>query len=464
MATLVVVIVLAVVGFRAFPRHQVTVLQDGQALRVAATFRPQDQALGAADIAVQPGDIVVTGEGGNARSLSVERARKVALEVDGRSVALRTQATTISGALAAAGVELRPGDRVLVDGQLSTARGPLVSARFASRTIPSATATDRAKVVTVSVQRARPVVVYLDGSRMETISAAANVQDLLADVGVTVREGDLVSPGLDSPVSAGTVIRLAKARTVRLTLDGKEHVLYTLAQTVGDVVRILGLKLGPNDYVFPNANTPISVNLGVIINTEQVVDETEDVPIPPRVVDEFDAAAAQGTSRMVAGAPGVKRIHYTATYRGGKLMSREKASEEEIEPPTHARRVLGTKAPPGRAPQPAAAAAVPGYSGPYVRAMKVVATWYDASHGVWERDDPNYGTTASGLKLRRGLCATDWSVIPRGTRFFVPGYGECMAADTGSGVKGYHVDLGFEEYDDSRRAWGVQHLEIYILD
>ncbi len=461
MATLVVVIVLAVVGFRAFPRHEVTVLQDGAAVRVGATFRPKNDALSAAAVSLAPGDRVVTGAGGNARSLAVERAHPVTVEADGRALSVRTQATTITGALAAAGIELRPGDRVVLNGQLSTPRGPLQMPLFASRTLPSSSATDSARPVTVTVQRARPVTVYLDGSRMETISAATNVQDLLADVGVTVREGDLVSPSLDAPVSAGTVIRLAKARTVRVTLDGKEHVLYTLAQTVGDVVRVLGLRLGALDYLFPNPNTPISVNLGVVINTHQVVDESEDVPMPPLFVDEFDPTAAAGSVKTVQGSAGVRRLHYTATYHGGQLISREPAADEVVVAPVHTKRVIGTKAPPGRPAAPAAASS-PAYSGPYLRAMTVLATWYDASHGAWARDDPNYGTTASGLKLHHGLCATDWSVIPRGTRFFVPGYGECIAADTGGLIKGKRIDLGFEEGDGA--WWGVRTVEIYILD
>jgi peptidoglycan DL-endopeptidase CwlO len=51
------------------------------------------------------------------------------------------------------------------------------------------------------------------------------------------------------------------------------------------------------------------------------------------------------------------------------------------------------------------------------------------------------GNTASGLPVGPGIIATDPSVIPLGTRVFVPGYGKAVAADTGSAVKGNTIDL-----------------------
>jgi 3D (Asp-Asp-Asp) domain-containing protein len=51
------------------------------------------------------------------------------------------------------------------------------------------------------------------------------------------------------------------------------------------------------------------------------------------------------------------------------------------------------------------------------------------------------GHTASGLPVGQGICATDPRVIPLGTRFDVPGYGLCVAADTGSAVIGATIDI-----------------------
>ncbi len=68
------------------------------------------------------------------------------------------------------------------------------------------------------------------------------------------------------------------------------------------------------------------------------------------------------------------------------------------------------------------------------------------------------GHTASGLPVGLGICATDPRVIPLGTRFDVPGYGRCVAADTGSAVVGAKIDIWMP---DARAAvYGSQTITI----
>ncbi len=71
------------------------------------------------------------------------------------------------------------------------------------------------------------------------------------------------------------------------------------------------------------------------------------------------------------------------------------------------------------------------------------------------------GTTASGLPVGHGIMAVDPSVIPMGTRVYVPGYGDAVAADTGSGVRGAMIDLWFPTTADALR-WGRKTVVITI--
>ena len=52
-------------------------------------------------------------------------------------------------------------------------------------------------------------------------------------------------------------------------------------------------------------------------------------------------------------------------------------------------------------------------------------------------------------------------MIPLGTRFFVPGYGEAVAADVGSSVRGNKIDLWFPSHAQAR-AWGRRTVAIVI--
>ncbi len=62
------------------------------------------------------------------------------------------------------------------------------------------------------------------------------------------------------------------------------------------------------------------------------------------------------------------------------------------------------------------------------------ATAYSAGHGC------GY-ITANGSKAQYGVVAVDPRVIPLGTKLYIEGYGEAVAADTGGAIKGDRIDL-----------------------
>jgi len=315
--------------------------------------------------------------------------------------------------------------------------------------------------ITVSIERARPLTVYIGSYRLETSSAAANVADLLGELGMTVREGDLVRPGLDAEVTAGMTVRLAPALTVNVRLDGKDHTLYTQATSVADVLAVLGVDPGPDELLEPARETVLSPGMTVTIGLTRTVVEAVEEPVPPPTVYETDASLPVGVTRMVPGVPGTRVTNYSVTYKNGVEVSRVLASGGGIvADPVPTRHITGARPGAGGA-KPTLNA--PGYNGTFSKKMSVRATWYNASHGAWAPDDPNYGRTATGVIVDYGICATDPTVIPMGTRFYVPDYGVCVAADTGGGVKGNHVDLGFPE-SVGDPGWGARNIEIYILD
>ncbi|MEO8290436.1 MAG: 3D domain-containing protein [Gaiellaceae bacterium] len=71
------------------------------------------------------------------------------------------------------------------------------------------------------------------------------------------------------------------------------------------------------------------------------------------------------------------------------------------------------------------------------------------------------GTTATGVPVSWGVIAVDPSVIPLGTKMYVPGYGEGVAADTGSAVKGKIIDLWFPTCAQAIN-WGRRTVTITI--
>jgi 3D (Asp-Asp-Asp) domain-containing protein len=70
------------------------------------------------------------------------------------------------------------------------------------------------------------------------------------------------------------------------------------------------------------------------------------------------------------------------------------------------------------------------------------------------------GRTATGMPVGQGVVAVDPSVIPLGTKLFVPGYGNGVAADVGGGIKGDTIDLWMTASQCA--AWGRRTVTITI--
>ena len=93
----------------------------------------------------------------------------------------------------------------------------------------------------------------------------------------------------------------------------------------------------------------------------------------------------------------------------------------------------------------------------YANAITMEATAYLPSDG------DGSGITASGLMAGYGIAAVDPNVIPLGTRLYIPGYGEAIAADTGGAIYGDRIGLCMESYGEAM-AFGRRDVTVYVLN
>jgi 3D (Asp-Asp-Asp) domain-containing protein/peptidoglycan hydrolase CwlO-like protein len=103
----------------------------------------------------------------------------------------------------------------------------------------------------------------------------------------------------------------------------------------------------------------------------------------------------------------------------------------------------------GGAPTPVSAPAPTGPPSPGTR-MTVSSTGYCLR-----------GRTSTGIPTGWGVVAVDPAVIPLGTRMTIPGYGEGVAADTGSAVRGAMIDVWFPTCSQALE-WGRKTVTITI--
>jgi len=97
---------------------------------------------------------------------------------------------------------------------------------------------------------------------------------------------------------------------------------------------------------------------------------------------------------------------------------------------------------------------------PSGKVLTMVATAYD---GCYECNKPYYGYPSYiGLPLARGIVAVDPKVIPMGTKLYVEGYGNAIAADQGGAIKGNRIDLYFDTHQQALK-YGMKTVKVTIL-
>lgn len=96
----------------------------------------------------------------------------------------------------------------------------------------------------------------------------------------------------------------------------------------------------------------------------------------------------------------------------------------------------------------------------YSKVFNMTATAYAPGvldNGKWDN------LTYMGGSVRKGVVAVDPEVIPMGSTVWIEGYGQAIAEDQGSAIKGNRIDLAF---DDRQEAldYGIQDVKVYLLD
>lgn len=453
MAALAVILFLTVL----LPARTVRIFVDGETTTVTSRATDKVALVEQAGIQLQPGDDVeVAGED----ALVVRRATEAILDVDGKTLVLRTQAETIEELLVEADVPLASQDSVLRDEVFVSSSAPVTAPLPLASTLPSNASRPAApsggEPVALEVRRAVPFTVAENGQELQLRSSRETVATALRDVGVRLGPGDDVQPPLDTDLTAGLEVHVQHATQVVVTLPEGKEILYTLAETVEASLAEGGVELPADFRLDPPAET--SIEPGLVIHvigvSEEQVLETE--RIESRTLYEADSSLPWGERRIVLGQDGVRYRQYRIAYEDGAAISRELETEwYDPQPIDTVIYYSPVDAAPTTLP-----AEIPDELD-IVRALTVYATWYNAASAGRSPSDPAYGITATGVPVDRGIIAVDPSVIPLGTRLYIPGYGYGVAADTGGGIRGNMIDLGYP--DGVVSDWTSRWVEIYIL-
>lgn len=350
-------------------------------------------------------------------------------------------------------------DQVLVDGTLvgmDETLPPAQSQQLAA-TYDHGYAWEQIQTTPLQLRLRRAIPITVDDGSLPYVirTTAETIGEALRQAEITLYLGDRVQPSLGSQVSTG--LRVFIQRSIPLTIDSDSRLLKTRtrAKTVADALTELRIGLAGLDVVTPTLNTKLFNNVQIKITRVREEVEVKDKIIPFETVFEPDANLPLDTQTEVApGAPGINRQRTRVRYENGQEVAR--AVQDSWVAQEAKQRVVAY----GQLIEPKTFTAADGTPITYWRKVRMYASSYSAATAGVSADNPSYGFTYTGERMRTGIVAVDPRIVPLRSQIYVPGYGIGDALDTGSGVIGRHVDLGYA--DDELEYW-TEWVDVYLL-
>lgn len=291
------------------------------------------------------------------------------------------------------------------------------------------------------------ITVVADGNKTVVNTVYDNPKAILKQAGVSLKDSDeyIVSTG---KVTDNSVITVNRSMPVIVEVNGKDQTVNTTKKTVGELLSSMNLD-GDKYYVQEDKNTELQANSKIkVLNVSSRLVLKDEVQ-PYQVIKEPDSSLIRGNEEVdQEGRNGLNRLLVREKYHNGIKVGEEIVQTTQLVKPRDQVVREGTA-------EPVAQHSV-GLR-PYSQVLYMEASAYLPSDGGGS------GYTALGIPARYGVVAVDPNIIPLGTRLYIPGYGEAIAADTGGAINGYMIDLCMEDYYQAI-AFGRRTVEVYILD
>lgn len=463
LARLAVVLLAAGLVWRfAVSSIPVTVQVDGYADRVFTHQRTVADLLTELNLSLAPEDRITPGpEQALTPDLQVQvtRARPLLVVADGRETLVRTHSQRIGDIWPAAGIVPAQMDERFLEGVPVTDETPLPAAVVEARGAPRYRAGrpwvgKQPAPLTLTLRRATPLTVFDNGVPLTFMTTAATIGEALRREQFVLTLGDIVQPGLGSPVAGHGRVFIQRSVPVAIFADGRTLKTRTQQATVGEVLAEQGIVAAGLDQVEPALTTLLVPNLAIRVTRVAEVLEIEQQVAPFTSIWVGDDALEIDRTRVsVAGQDGIQRQRFRVRYEDNQQVARTLEEDWVAQQPIT--RVLAY----GRSITPQTLETPEGTI-TYWRKLRAYTTSYTASSAGVPASSPSYGRTRIGLPLSTGIVAVDPTVIPLRSWLYVPGYGKGLAGDTGGGVKGKFVDLGYSEGEYRSWHWWS---DVYLL-
>jgi uncharacterized protein YabE (DUF348 family) len=392
--------------------HQTNV--EGVLREANVELLPEDVVLPAGDAILQRNDTVI-----------IKRAKLIKLHIDGSEPKLiRTQRDRGGQVLKDLGYATSVEDAVVINGEsgddlLRQSVKPLAE---------------------LELRRALPISIVEGVAQPTQIKTTARtVGEALLQAGVMIYLADRVSPAPGERIQPDMQITIKRAKPVTIWVDGRQVRTRTLSNKISDVLAEMNIVLFEQDYAKPDLSAPVEPNTEVrVVRIRREVVIQQDF-IPFETLWQGDPELELDSQVLAQdGAPGVREQRSLVTQEDGLEVKRELTADFVARDPLPRIYKFGTKI----VLRTLDTAQGPVQ---YWRKIRMLATSYSASTAGVSRDKSYYGRARCGVTMRFGIVAVDPRVISLGSSVYVPDYGVGNACDTGSAILGKRIDLGYDD-------------------
>lgn len=254
--------------------------------------------------------------------------KTVVLTVDGQAQQVGTYADTVAEVLEEEGLEPASHDVLLPAADQALADGD-----------------------TIVLNRARPLLLTVDGVEQEVYVTALSVDEALEQLGLRADNLVLSASRSERLPLDGMSLSVTTPKDVVLVADGQERVVSTTAATGTDLLAEQGVVLSPTDTASVDLALPLVHQMRLQVFRVQISEVTVTEAVPYERVETKDPEAFTGDEKVTTeGSAGERTITYRVTVTDGVETAREALATTVTRAPVTEQVSVGTKTRPTNRP------------------------------------------------------------------------------------------------------------------
>lgn len=178
----------------------------------------------------------------------------------------------------------------------------------------------------------RKVHATIDGEKINVITKEYTVAGFLDEQGILYYDEDYLSTPSEGFIYDGMKFEMVHATDFQVTADGQTLSYKSLKPTVGQALDDIGVKVRNRDILEPDSQTLLKQDMKIVVKRVEIKKKTVTEKVAFKTINKDDVNMDEGETKVLKkGKNGKDKVVYEITYIDGKEASRKELSRETIE-------------------------------------------------------------------------------------------------------------------------------------